>query len=802
MEQTFWQIIDNSKIEIPEIQRDYAQGRDTPKANAIRKKFVSDLINSCRQENQPLHLDFIFGQSIHKESIAQFEKSKESLQQMAEVLERFSSDHGIDFQHQIGERPVETGNDRTLVPIDGQQRLTTLFLFHLYVGAQVAVNDFQKLKSFQYKTRKSSTSFINQLVENAKVLQSEAIQLSAEIKDQAWYFKFWDKDPTVAGILMVLDEIQNQCRELMDDDFDMIWQNLTNEESKRVSFDFFDLKEEGLEDDLYVKMNARGKPLSDFENFKAWIEKRLKNNTEIEIENWQKKMDKEWLDIFWSERIDIESVDQHYLAFFNTLALFKKLETASISNDGIGEDVKELINHLGSDKFIPTAFYEDKEVHTVDSVNWCFSVLEILSSKEDRNVLNELIEEVWTDTFYSVEEDNVKFTSALLLHFLGLSNLYHKVFVYAVLIFLRHISKSVNEFSEENKANFQAWLRVSRNIIYNSRIDDNVSYINAIQSLNKFDANAVLNINQFLLRNVSDKSWISFFSQKQQNEEVQKAKMDLEWREVLHEAENHFYFYGQVGFIIELSKQEGVANLELFKKYWQRLNQLFTPNHLDNGQFLIQRALLTIGDHETYWMRPLTSNRWSFYRSIRSNSRQRDENWRYLFVNDDDGNRLLALKKLLDSSDCDTNSLKAIIKEGKKSIRDWRIYFIREPKLFGYCGQMLINWESEEHIRLLGASRLSHYHSELRITALHEWLKASKGDEYNYKLDQVRRSTDRSYLTIKIDGLKHKIIFEPTTKSFKYSKEGEDDFKNIEPEFSLYKDLYKEIQEFAKLEGK
>ncbi|WP_162344142.1 DUF262 domain-containing protein [Cyclobacterium salsum] len=792
MEQTFWQIIDNSKIEIPEIQRDYAQGRDTPKANAIRKKFVSDLINSCRHASQPLHLDFIFGQSIHKESIAQFEKSKESLQQMAEVLERFSSDHGIDFQHQIGESPVETGNDRTLIPIDGQQRLTTLFLFHLYIGARVSANAVQKLKSFQYKTRKSSTSFINQLVENAQVLKrSDDIQLSAEIRDQAWFFEFWDKDPTVAGMLMALDEIQNQCRALWDDDLGIIWQSLT--ESKRVSFDFFDLKEEGLEDDLYVKMNARGKPLSDFENFKAWLEKQYKASEEIKVTDWLNKLDKEWLDIFWSERMDVEGVDQHYLAFFNTLALFKKLEMASISNDRIDEDIIGLINRLGSDKFIPTAFYEEKEVHTVDSVNWCFSVLEILSSKEDRNFLNELIEEVWTDTFYNIEEDNGKFTSALLRHFPDLSNLYHKVFVYAVLIFLRHISKPVNKFSEDDKINFLAWLRVSRNIIYNSRIDDNVPYINAIQSLNKFDAKAILNINEFLQIQLRDKSWISFFSQKQQSEEIQKAKMDPEWNEVLHEAENHFYFYGQVGFIIELSKQEGVANLELFKKYWQRLNQLFTPDHLDNGQFLIQRALLTIGDHETHWMRPLTSNRWSFYRSIRSNSRQRDENWRYLFVNDDNGQRLSMLKKLLDECECSTGSLEKLIKGKEAEIRDWRIYFIKEPALFRYCGQMLMNWEGKEHIRLLGNSRLSHYHSELRITALHEWLK---GKEIASKLIKVKKGSDRSFLEVGDNQSKCQVRYARDTQSFEYKLNEDTDYKAIDDN-CVYLSY---IQEFNNLE--
>jgi hypothetical protein len=797
MEQTFWQIIDKSKIEIPEIQRDYAQGRDTPKANAIRKKFIADLIRCCLQQGQPLHLDFIFGQSIHKKSIAQFEKNKESLKQMVAVLERFSTEQGIEFYHNIGASPAEAVNDRTLIPIDGQQRLTTLFLFHLYVGAQLSKKEIQKLKSFEYKTRKSSTSFITKLVEHVQLLKQSddcrEANLSEKIRDQAWYFKFWDKDPTVAGMLVVLDEIHTQCKKkVQQKTFNRIWENLVNENPKYVSFDFFDLKEEGLEDDLYIKMNARGKPLSDFENFKAWLENKYKESKEINNVGWLIKLDKEWLDIFWSERADIESVDQHYLSFFNTLALFKKIEMTE-GGDKIDEDLKALINRLGSYKFIPTSFYEDKDVHSVDSVNWSFSVLEMLSSKEDRSELNRIIGEVWTNTFYKPEKDKCQdFTSALLLFFSGL-NLYHKVFVYAVLIYFRHIAKPVIEFSEEEKENFQSWLRVARNIIYNSRIDNNITYINAIQSINKFDANAVLNINEFLKKDVRNESWIRFFNQKQQKEEGEKVKLGLEWQEALCEAENHFYFFGQIGFIIELSKNEQGASLESFKKYWHRLNQLFTTEHLDNGRFIIQRVLLVNGDRNASWMRPLTSNRKSFHRSIRANSRQRDENWRYLFVKDGNGNRLSLLKELLDESDCSTSSLESIIKEKGKTIRDWRIYFIRESKLFGHCSQALINWGSERNIRLLGSSRLSHYHSELRITALHEWLKDKAIDS---KLIKVKRGLHSSCLEIGDIQPRCKVEYKTDNQVFQYKQNDGDEFKAIDKDFVYFN----ELQEFNQLE--
>ena len=75
-------------IEIPLIQRDYAQGRDMPKVEDIRRRFVGAL-KKALINNEPITLDFVYG---------------------------------------------EIDNNRTLIPLDGQQRLTTLFLLHWYIA--------------------------------------------------------------------------------------------------------------------------------------------------------------------------------------------------------------------------------------------------------------------------------------------------------------------------------------------------------------------------------------------------------------------------------------------------------------------------------------------------------------------------------------------------------------------------------------------------------------------------------------------------------------------------------------------
>jgi len=82
---TFWKFLQNRKIEIPIIQRDYAQGRIGKEK--LRETFLSDL-KKALDNNTTLKLDFVYGS---------FENN-------------------------------------SLNPLDGQQRLTTLWLLHWYIA--------------------------------------------------------------------------------------------------------------------------------------------------------------------------------------------------------------------------------------------------------------------------------------------------------------------------------------------------------------------------------------------------------------------------------------------------------------------------------------------------------------------------------------------------------------------------------------------------------------------------------------------------------------------------------------------
>lgn len=85
-----------------------------------------------------------------------------------------------------------------------------------------------------------------------------------------------------------------------------------------VVFYYLPLRDFGLTDDLYIKMNARGKQLTPFESFKADFinEMRCQNlsdyldvTTGVPI-----KIDTTWTDIFWKNKTH-NKIDEIFFVF-------------------------------------------------------------------------------------------------------------------------------------------------------------------------------------------------------------------------------------------------------------------------------------------------------------------------------------------------------------------------------------------------------------------------------------------------------------------------------------------------------
>ena len=73
-------------------------------------------------------------------------------------------------------------------------------------------------------------------------------------------------------MLVMLDAIHGRFGDV---DAPSAWSLLIDPEARPISFHVLEIAKMGLTEDLYVKMNSRGKPLTEFEHFKALFEQRI-----------------------------------------------------------------------------------------------------------------------------------------------------------------------------------------------------------------------------------------------------------------------------------------------------------------------------------------------------------------------------------------------------------------------------------------------------------------------------------------------------------------------------------------------
>ncbi len=258
---TFKRLIDKeSVIMIPKVQRDYAYGRKNPKAEEIVRGLLDKMLNAI-SKNDVVLLDFVYG---------------------GPYVRRNKKNQG-------------------LIPLDGQQRLTTLFLLFFYVSLvdPNAPDDVSFLKKFRYETRQSATNFCSDLIDHIRPnLRSKTNKgkehISSLIKNEAKYLPSYDGDPTIQSMLNVLDVIEEMWPSY----------NLTNawnylNERDNIQFYSISLDEFGLTDDLYIKMNSRGKKLTEFEIFKSDFLKAIKAIDDSLKDSVSQKMDNSWMDILW-----------------------------------------------------------------------------------------------------------------------------------------------------------------------------------------------------------------------------------------------------------------------------------------------------------------------------------------------------------------------------------------------------------------------------------------------------------------------------------------------------------------------
>jgi hypothetical protein len=603
---TFWKLLKSYQIVIPILQRDYAQGRTDQKTEVIRTSFI-DTIAENLEKNTPMGLDFIYG------------KVDES--------------------------------EKTFIPLDGQQRLTTLYLLHWYFAVKEEADHtvFNTLSKFSYQTRESARRFCCELSEFKPKIDSDIV-LSSLIKSQTWYSALWDEDATVSGMLVMLDEIHNRFKNISVRFFNRLI------ESDAISFLFLNMDSNEFKqtDSLYIKMNARGKTLTDFEIFKARFEDYLASVCPERKEEFCKKVDGVWLDLFWKKYQ--EKTDDAFLTYIQYIAkiAFYFYET----------DIPQSIPYV---EFMKKA-YSNKS-----SVNFLFDSLNKLCSIGS-------FDSYFTSLFSTEGYEAGKialFCNSDSLNLIGLCidkkdfGLKEEILLYTVLYMI--VKDKWNDCT----------LRSIRNLAWNS---DNALRVDAMHGLLK-QITAYIN-------NADKLSDCTAFNTRQLADEIKKTSFirdNPSLKEYIYKLEDNSLFMGHLNSL-QYTKETLVSNYEIIEKY---LGKEVTKDKKDYNAKLFGRAMLYFGEYAQW----ISGNKYLFansFNTLRRLMRGADQE-------ESTPKPFTSLINILRNNSIDS-LIEIAIK--KTSPSKYTYYFIKYPKM--NCQPSgLFDWKNDYELAMLTKERLS-----------------------------------------------------------------------------------------------
>lgn len=545
-------------VRIPSIQRDYVQGRRNAEVERARESLLADMESAVAQRT-PLSLNFVYGY--------------------------------ID-------------GDSAFVPLDGQQRLTTLFLMHWFAAIVGRHSDrparLQQLTRFTYATRASSDAFLRRLTDdvNASELarafaaEPESFSFTAQIRDKAWYRSEWEYDPTIESCLAMLDRIREVFtdRDLL---IAAIWGDEAGTDPRLLHFEWLKTDNLGDPNALYIKMNARGRPLTELENLKAELEGVCPREMR---EPFARKFDQDWSDYFWStagppaggspESAQAAFMEILHVSLFNRWCelnagratgrqayapAFEKIHSLS--------DLRTLRDYLAS----PVAGEDRLPLETLATSTWFEQMEQFLDavSKSEDVRLREIVERATARTRTRHDE--------LMLHA-------------AVVFFSASVSAPVQDA-------WDRWYSVLSNLssfsLRYQGYNQASGYVNAISRVSGLAPHAHA-IDAAIA--TADDPGTGFMDEQVRQVAVTSSLRisSPDWAAALDEAEAIPYFMGWIGFLVEFAGvgQEGndssMGALVRFRQYTALVEEIVSAGLLDTT--LLRAALLTQGDPALPWV--------------------------------------------------------------------------------------------------------------------------------------------------------------------------------------------------------
>ena len=573
----FWNLINEYKIVVPKIQRDYVQGRDNDTVRKNRKEFVKELIDSLA-ENKPMSLNFVYG-------------------------------------------TIQNSNE--FIPIDGQQRLTTLFLLHLYVLAKKGdIDAIGKLqKQFSYQTRYTTNRFFEELAKDLPNL-SKLDDFAQAIRASGWYVTPWDNDPNILSCIVMLGLIHENYKQTINGNDEKSKQiaELLIADNCPITFMWLQLPSSfGSDNQLYIRMNSRGKQLTDFENFKAELyEKVLKGDKCEKEKEFKSKIDGDWYSMLWKYAVikaedkakekakDIEEKARLIDALMKRIihwtivgkaaknAKYEGIEATKSKQSKKEKTTNE--DELRKRELQDLLYQYCQPIHEqIDILRCDVDQYRTLTGKDNSELcetflcdLSNLLKFLWIikedGVFQFIANDIMSISQGKKSVTFMIDSYAPRVLFYAVTLFAN------KKIDQQNKiACFKSFYRVILNLVSTTEIDSPSDFQKAVVAISNWDGDTE--------KWLKETDFKGAFREAQVKEEILKLDLikegkenSIDWESAIRNAENtdfdndykpRDYFRGQIGFLLHMVNPSNGYDLGKFKYYSQAVKSIF--------------------DKETYW---------------------------------------------------------------------------------------------------------------------------------------------------------------------------------------------------------
>lgn len=734
---SFKRILEEYLIYVPSFQRNYIQGSDEFKDK--RDRLLDDIFESLKSR-KVIDLGFVYGRS------------------------------------------EESYKGRLFYPYDGQQRLTTLyFLYLMLYFRNIRNGEKESIKGLKgklsYQTRQSTDRFINSFIDwicDSMEYEYDSFwnpnnKSSAFIKIQDWFFDYdWEYDVSIKNILSLIDTLKirilklekeiaiNEIINLIDD----------KEDDNPFKFIFIHIDDFIQNDELYIKINARGKALSHFENLKSDINNFWRN------EDYKSKLDGAWTEYVWKESSkdsDSGTIEERFDSnFYNSFKNIFYLNYLSniekpLNPAFINEIKNEWDNVFNKGKI--NKDWENKA--SCDVISYFFDAV------SHPNYLFEKQADGYSNLLF---KENPGYVECL------------KIYVYYYLI--SNIYKSRNCVTDLEIVLFDEIITLFKRLI-----DNQDKYLDSIDSLikaiisskylidNSIKWNGILN---FLQSNEVDISKLLLGLRKEQvEEEILKARLiykDKRFIDLFEKGYNKLRNKGQLGFIFYLitnnNKLRDIRTEDIsYESFEKTLNQIISIQSF-TGDFISDKGVIFNLNYELLLRAILAKTKDHFFWEKSNNlmsfpllNDDRDMSL-HTFLNCYSSNNLKeaqyklnlldGLREVLNLFDPNKDNieevLKGIIEDYKKTGSEaWYKFFVIYDGVFEQCRNGNIYFYSDKYVLLLDKKFRSGQWYEYYTFALKKALSEALNKEYPCeKAKGLDGGREASFVKINMYGIEYR----------------------------------------------